>query len=199
MDLQAGPDGTNVVVTAVEGDQAPDGDYWRPYASQLSPDGARELAGKLRRFAAAGRGLGAAGDAAPTAGLSPATAVPAAQGQPRRVSNTRGKNFEYDPGTGATAVIEPDGWRAVVSPSSPTGVAARLLYWNAEIKDGRGDDATETAARELLDPLSAAELRELAEDVGAVSRGARTKPQMVDSIVNTAISSARKNRALRQG
>jgi hypothetical protein len=103
-----------------------------------------------------------------------------------------------DPGTGTTAVIEPDGWRAVVPPSSSTGIAARLLYWNAEIKDGRGDDATDSAAQALLDGLSATELREIADELGASARGARTKPQLVDKIVNMAIGSPRNNRALRQ-
>ncbi|MEV4281536.1 hypothetical protein [Actinoplanes xinjiangensis] len=117
---------------------------------------------------------------------------------PRRVTNPGGRTYEYDPGTGATAVIESDGWRAVVPPSSPTGTAATLLYWNAEIKDGRGDDATEEAARTLLDRLSAAELREVAAEIGASARGARTKPQLIDTIVTLAINHARNSRALRQ-
>ena len=119
--------------------------------------------------------------------------------QVRRVSNSRGKQFEYDPGTGAVAVIESDGWRAVVPLSSSTGIAARLLYWNAEIEAGRGDDATGQAARALLDGLSATELREIADELGAVTRAARTKPQLVDTIVNAAVSSARQHRDLRKG
>jgi hypothetical protein len=126
------------------------------------------------------------------------TPVPAPAG-PQRVTNSRGRTYEYDPGTGATAVIEPDGWRAPVPPSSSTGTAAQLLWWNAEIKDGRGHDVTEDAARALLGGLNAAELREVAEAVGSSARGARTKPQLVDAIINMAIGAPRKHRALSQG
>jgi hypothetical protein len=129
---------------------------------------------------------------------APAPAGGATPAGPRRVSSSHGKKFEYDPGTGATAVIESDGWRAVVPPSSPTGIATRLLYWNAEIKDGRGDDATDAAARELLAGLSAAELREVADNIGASAPGARTKAQLTDAIVNMAVSSPRKYRGLRR-
>jgi hypothetical protein len=106
----------------------------------------------------------------------------------RRVTNSQGRTYEYDPNTGATAVIEPDGWRAVVPASSSTGAAARLLWCNAEIKDGRGDAVSEDEARALLAGLSAAELREVADAVGASARSGRTKPQLVDAIVNMAIA-----------
>ena len=201
-----------IAVTSVEGNEQPE-DYPEGYTTTKLPlPDASQLAAKLRRFAqeapkaAAGRAVNQPTQVAPgpdrknsdpvvdQVRRASATAVPA---EPRRVSNTSGKKFEYDPATGAAAVIEPDGWRAAVPPSSPTGIAARLLYWNAEIKDGRGDDATDAGARALLGPLSATELRELADDVGASARGARTKSQLVDSIINTAISSPRNARALR--
>jgi hypothetical protein len=135
----------------------------------------------------------------PSPAASAPAAVPApAPAEPRRVSNTSGKQFEYDPGTGATAVIEADGWRAVVPPSSSTGIAARLLYWQAEIKDGRGADANDKAARALLGGLSSAELREVASEIGAAAPGARTKSQLTDAIVNMAVSAPLKYRGLRR-
>lgn len=56
MDVEAGPNGTpQVVVTAVEGDETPDDEFWRSYASPLTPAAARELAEKLRTFGRAAR------------------------------------------------------------------------------------------------------------------------------------------------
>jgi hypothetical protein len=63
MDLESGADGPRVVVTGVEGDDTPDGDFNRRYAAQHPPDSARELAGKLRSFARAARRRGRNADA----------------------------------------------------------------------------------------------------------------------------------------
>lgn len=63
----------------------------------------------------------------------------------------------------------------------------------------RGDGITEDGARALLDGLTAAQLREVAEAVGSPTRRARTKPQLVDAIVNMTISAPKKHRALAQG
>ncbi|GIF08865.1 hypothetical protein Asi03nite_64030 [Actinoplanes siamensis] len=117
---------------------------------------------------------------------TPAVSSPAAAVQARRITSPRGQVYEYDPGTGATAVIEPDGWRAVVPARSASGAAAQLLYWQAQIQDGRGEDAAEPAARDLLKHLSAAELREVAVEIGAPDRGARTRPQLINVIVTAA-------------
>jgi hypothetical protein len=53
--------GMHVVVTAVEGTEDPDDDYYRDYVAQHTPDSARELAGKLRAFARAARRRGTGG------------------------------------------------------------------------------------------------------------------------------------------
>ena len=183
-----------IAVTSVEGSEQPE-DYPEGYTTTKLPlADASRLAAKLRRFAQEAPKVSAGGAVDQPTQVSPGPdRVPA---EPRRVSNSHGKQFEYDPETGAAAVIEPDGWRAVVPPRSSTGIAARLLYWNAEIKDGRGGDATDQAARALLDGLSATELREVADEIGTSATGARTKRQMADAIVNMTISAARKYRGL---
>ena len=174
-----------IAVTSTEGKEQPE-DYPKGYTTtRLSLDEAGQLAGKVRRFAQTTPPAAAAAQPEPPA-AAPAP-QPAAPAQTRRVISPRGRTYEYDPATGATAVIEPDGWRAVVPPSSTTGIAARLLYWRAEIQDGRGDGATVEAGRELLAGLSGAELRELADSVGTSATGARTKAQLVDAIVNMTI------------
>lgn len=51
------PDG-RIAVTGIEGDgpsATPDDEFWKPYTAHHTPAGARELAGKLRRFARAAR------------------------------------------------------------------------------------------------------------------------------------------------
>jgi hypothetical protein len=174
-----------VAVTSTEGTEQPE-DYPGGYTTtRLPPADAKVLADKLRRFA----------EAAPAAGQTqdqptPA-AAPAAAGDARRLRNARGQQIEYDPGTGRTAVIERDGWRATVPATSPTGVAAWLLHSNEEIKAGRGSDLTEQDARVRLDQLSVGELRQLADETGASIRGARTKSQMIDAVVAMMISSPR--------
>jgi hypothetical protein len=50
----------------------------------------------------------------------------------------------------------------------------------------------------LLGRLSAAELQEVAAELGSSARGARTKVQLTDLIVRAAITAARNSRALRQ-
>lgn len=56
MDLEPGPDGTRIAVTAIEGDSdTPDDEFWKPYTAHHTPNSARELAGKLRAFARAAR------------------------------------------------------------------------------------------------------------------------------------------------
>ncbi len=56
MDLEPGPQGTRIAVTAIEGDSdTPDDEFWKPYTAHHTPDSARELAGKLRAFARAAR------------------------------------------------------------------------------------------------------------------------------------------------
>ena len=157
---------------------------------------ARYYEQQAEQYQAEAHGITQAGPAG--AGAAPEPPAVAEPAQARRVTNPRGRVYEYDPCTGATAVIEPDGWRAVVPPSSASGTTARLLWWNAEIRDGRGNDATEEAARTLLGRLTAAELREVTGGIGTSARGARTKPQLIDAIVKVTISSARKARALRQ-
>ncbi|HKT04747.1 MAG TPA: hypothetical protein VJT31_34975 [Rugosimonospora sp.] len=188
------PDG-RIGVTGIEGEgpsSVPDDEFWQPYTSHHTPDTARELASKLRHFAAAAR-------RPPTAPVPAAEPAPAVPTQPRRLRSARGAQIEYEPDTGASAVIEPDGWRAPLAAGSPTAVAARLLYWNAEIKDGRGEDATDAAARALLDQMSVAELREVAEETGTPTRGLRTRPQLIDSIATMMVGSARKYQGLRSG
>jgi hypothetical protein len=188
-----------VAVTSTEGERPED--YPEGYTTtRLSPAEARQLADKVRRFATTNPQAGAASQPAPSpAPAAPVTPVAAEPAQARRVTNSRGTTYEYNPADGSTAVIEPDGWRSAVPPSSSTGTAARFLWWNAEIKDGRGQDVTEDAARALLGGLTAAELREVAEAVGSSAHGARTKSQLVDAIVNMAIGAPRKHRALSQG
>jgi hypothetical protein len=56
--LDIAPDASGemrVVVTAVEGTESPDDEFWQPYTSQHTPDSARELALKLRAFARTAR------------------------------------------------------------------------------------------------------------------------------------------------
>ncbi|WP_430787043.1 hypothetical protein [Actinoplanes sp. G11-F43] len=56
--LDIAPDSTGqmrVMVTAVEGTESPDDEFWQPYASQHTPESARELALKLRAFARTAR------------------------------------------------------------------------------------------------------------------------------------------------
>lgn len=53
MDLAGHEGSPKVTVTAVEGDEDPDDDFWRPYTAWHTPEQARELAGKLRTFARA--------------------------------------------------------------------------------------------------------------------------------------------------
>ncbi len=184
-----------VAVTSTEGNEQPE-DYPEGYTTiRLSLPEARELAGKVRQFANATQQAGPAAEPKPSA---PEAAPRPVATQPRQVTSPHGSTYEYDPATGATAVIEADGWHAVVPPTSTTGLAARLLYWRAEIQDGHGDDATVQAGQELLGGLSAAELRELADSVGTSAQGARTKPQLVDAMVNMAITSPRKYRSLRK-
>jgi hypothetical protein len=55
MDLVDHDGATRVAVTAVEGDEDPAADFWQPYTAQHTPTQARELAGKLRAFAAGAR------------------------------------------------------------------------------------------------------------------------------------------------
>lgn len=56
LDLQPGTDGEmSVVVTAVQGTESPDDEVWQQYVSRHTSASARELAGKLRAFAAAAR------------------------------------------------------------------------------------------------------------------------------------------------
>jgi len=50
-----------------------------------------------------------------------------------------------------------------------------------------------------LGRLSVGELRELAGETGTSIQGARTKTQMIDTIVSRMISAPRKHRALRTG
>jgi hypothetical protein len=198
-----------IAVTSTEGTEQPE-DYPDGYTTtRLSLAQAGQLAAKVRRFARHAPTLPATylqrtrqnlirRTARPTTTAPAAAASPGAPAQPRRVTNPHGRTYEYDPTSGATAVIEPDGWRAVVPPTSATGLAARLLYWRAEIQDGRGEDATVQAGRELLAGLSAAELRELADSVGTPLANARTKPQMIDAIVTMTIVSPQDFRALRE-
>jgi hypothetical protein len=124
---------------------------------------------------------------------------PAAVPGPHLISNSRGMQFEYDPGTGTAAVIEAGGWRNVVAADSSTGIAAWLLYENQETKDGRGDVGADAAARARLDRLSADELHEVADETGTSLHGARTKARMIDTIINLMISGPRKHRGLRAG
>jgi hypothetical protein len=139
-----------------------------------------------------------ADEPAPTPRPAAEAAAPAPAG-PRRVTSPRGRVYEYDPDSGSTAVIEPDGWRAVVPAGSTTGVAARLLVWREEIKAGRGEDATADGARALLATMTGAELREVADAIGTTAAAARTKAQLVDAIVNSAVASPLKHRGLAQG
>ena len=187
-----------IAVTTTEG-ETPE-DHPEGYTTtRLSPAQAAELAATVRRFAGiTTQATRMTAQPAPPAQAAtvPAPRAEAAPAGPRRITNPRGQTYEYDPDTGATAVIEPDGGRAVVPASSPTGTAARLLWWNAEIKDGRGNDATDDAARALLDRMTATQLREVAEAVGLSAPGARTKTQLIAAIVNTAIGAARKYRGL---
>jgi hypothetical protein len=56
MDLEPGKEGTEVVVLAMEGASSdPDDEFWDKYRSRHTPAQARELAGKIRRFAASAR------------------------------------------------------------------------------------------------------------------------------------------------
>ena len=184
-----------VAVTSTEGNDQPE-DYPQGYTTtRLSLNQAGQLAGKVRQFANATQQTGPATQPRPSA---PEAAPQRAATQPRQVTSPHGRSYEYDPATGAAAVIEADGWRAVVPPTSTTGLAARLLYWRAEIQDGRGDDATVQAGQALLAGLSAAELRELADSVGTSAQGARTKVQLLEAIVNMAITSPRKYRSLQK-
>jgi len=188
-----------ITVTTTEGEPPENcpGDYT---TTRLSPAEARQLADKVRRFATTDPQAESAPQpvsmAPPAAAPVPEPATAAEPVQARRVTNSRGKTYEYDPATGATAVIEADGWRAVVPAGSSTGLAARLLYWRAEIKDGRGQDATGTAARALLARLTLAEVREVAEAIGTSASSARTKSHLIDTVVNTAIDAPRKYRGL---
>ncbi|MBM0201863.1 hypothetical protein JNW90_01170 [Micromonospora sp. STR1s_5] len=52
LDLVDHRDGPRIMVAAVEGTESPDDDYWQPYTAHHTPAQARELAGKLRAFAA---------------------------------------------------------------------------------------------------------------------------------------------------
>jgi hypothetical protein len=74
-----------------------------------------------------------------------------------------------------------------------------LLVWREEIKQGRGQDATTDGARALLAAMTAAELREVADEIGTTAPAARTKAQLTDAIVNSAIASPLKHRGLAQG
>ncbi|RBJ11081.1 hypothetical protein DRA43_01605 [Micromonospora provocatoris] len=55
MDLVDHDGATRVAVTGVEGEEDPASDYWQPYTAQHTPEQARELATKLRTFAAGAR------------------------------------------------------------------------------------------------------------------------------------------------
>jgi hypothetical protein len=130
---------------------------------------------------------------------STASAPAPAPAGPRQVTSPAGRTYEYDPDSGTTAIIEPDGWRAVVPAGSTTGVAARLLDWRSEIKAGRGQDASTDSARAMLAPMTGAELREVADAIGLPTGSGRTKAQLTDAIVNAAVASPLKHRGLAQG
>ncbi|WP_446215328.1 hypothetical protein [Micromonospora sp. IBHARD004] len=55
MDLVDQDGATRVAVTGVEGEEDPASDYWQAYTAQHTPEQARELATKLRTFAAGAR------------------------------------------------------------------------------------------------------------------------------------------------
>jgi hypothetical protein len=55
LDLVDHDDTTHIAVAGVEGTEDPDDDFWQPYTARHTPAQARELAGKLRTFAASAR------------------------------------------------------------------------------------------------------------------------------------------------
>lgn len=198
--IELEPTDGRIAVTGIEGCQdSPDEEFWKPYTAHHTPAGARELASKLRTFATAARNRAKTTTDPTPAATDPPPAENAAPAAPAcQLRTDSGDRAEYDPTTATAYLIEADGWRAPMPPSSPTAVAIRLLYLREQIKSGNGDWSDDDA-RTPLTTLTVRDLLEVAADLGVPTRGNRTRAQLIEHIVAMSVGAARKYRDLRSG
>jgi hypothetical protein len=85
--------------------------------------------------------------------------------------------------------ISDEEWEAAAQaqPRTPTGIGARLAEMRRRVKAGPDHGVTRAQAAELLDGLTAAQLRAVAEGNGISLGAARNKDDLVRGIVNGAV------------